>query len=92
MRDNLKFYSLIICPHTVIVQCNLIGVNSNVLNQKFCAIKYIFSEDHVIIDVIPQSITADIEVLHMGSVEGLPHTGGTDTTNYQWVDILHTVG
>ena len=37
----------------------------------------------MIIDVIPQLITADFEVLHMGSVEGLPCTDGTDDTDHQ---------
>ena len=46
----------------------------------------------MIIDVILQLITADIEVLYMGSVEGLPRTGGAGATDHQWVDILHTVG
>ena len=45
----------------------------------------------MIIDVMPQSITADIEVLHMGSVEGLPRTGSTDAIDHRWVDTLHTV-
>ena len=52
----------------------------------------IISEDHVITNFIPQSIPIDGEVLHMGSVQGLPGTAGAHSTDNHRSDIVHTMG
>ena len=46
----------------------------------------------MITNLIPQSIPIDGEVLHMGSVQGLPGTAGAHSTDNHRSDIVHTMG
>lgn len=52
----------------------------------------ISSEDHVIIDLMPQSIPIDGEILHMGSDQGLPSAADPRATDHHRSDIVYTMG
>ena len=46
----------------------------------------------MITNLISQSIPIDGEVLHMGSVQGLPGTAGAHSTDNHRSDFVHTMG